>query len=378
MISLVELLAAEPDARRDRALHLGAAALRAVDGEASTRRVLSQFNLPRRAFVLSFGKAAESMARAAIAVVPDAWGFVIGAQRVEVGGLVSLVGGHPVPTPDAVDTGRAVLAAAKRLGEGDVALCLVSGGGSAMLELPRLGVKLQDIELLTQRAMLCGLPIGALNRERTRLSQLKGGQLAEAMAPARVVNIVISDVPGCAPSVIASGPTWTGSDYAVAADNQAAQEALVEAGAALGLRLARIEPIVAGEASRAGASFMRNAARILAEDEGVDGVVGGGETTVTVLGDGRGGRNGEFVAGAAAHLGEHLMMSLATDGLDGTSEGAGALLDAAGLRLGRVMAGPLELAAQQNDTARWFRRAGLLLGTGPTGTNVADLHLVLR
>ncbi len=378
-ITLDGSLGGEPNGRRDLALRLADAALRSVDAEAATARALREFDLPRRVFLLAFGKAAVPMARAALRAVPDAWGFVIAPEEVELPGLISFVGGHPLPGLRAEDHGRAVLAAAQALGPDDVALCLVSGGGSAMLEVPADGHRMDEIRATTAKALKAGVGIDTLNRVRRELSAVKGSKLAEALSPARLVNIVLSDVPGLPPSVVASGPTWSPqAEWVVAADNETAQDAIVDAAASLGVRLVRIEAIVNGEAREAGARLVQVAAQLLRDDPTLDGIVTGGETTVLVKGDGRGGRNGELVCGAASDLGEHLILSLASDGADGTSDSAGALLDSEGVRLATALGGPLEVALSENDTARWLRSAGLLLRTGATGTNVADVQLVLR
>ncbi len=380
MIELVRATASL-DPRRDTALRLAEAALRAVEAEGATARALRGLDLPTDAFVLAFGKAALGMARSALRVAPRCWGFVVGPALPDepLGGLRCVVGGHPVPAPGAAEVGRQVLAAAHALGEDDVALCLVSGGGSAMLELPAPGHTMEELAAITRDGLAGAVPIEELNRRRAAASALKGGKLAAALAPARIVNVVISDVPGSPPSLVASGPTWSeGARCVVAACNRDGQDALVEAGTALGLRLGRLEGPIRGEARDAGAALAREARRRLEADPSLDGLVAGGETTVTVVGEGRGGRNGELVAGAARELGDHLLLSLATDGLDGASDSAGALLDVRGLRVGLALGGPLDLALADNDTARWFRTAGLLLHSGPTGTNVADLHLVLR
>ncbi|MCO4770958.1 MAG: glycerate-2-kinase family protein [Deltaproteobacteria bacterium] len=378
-LRLVDGVATAQEERRGRALALAEAALRAVDPEGATAEALRDLNLPRDAFVLAVGKAAVPMVRAAARALPKARGVVVGPEAVDVPGFTSFVGGHPLPREDAALAGQVVLDAARALGPADVALCLVSGGGSAMLELPAEGASLAQIRETTQRGLRGGMPIEELNRRRIELSALKGGKLAAAMAPARIVNVLLSDVPGAEPSVIASGPTWVDdAEHVIAADNQSAQDALVESGAALGLRLVRFRDVISGEAAVAGEELMRRAAALLDQDQGVDGVVAGGETTVTVMGGGQGGRNGELVAGAIRHLGDHLLLSLATDGVDGPGGGAGALIDAAGVRLGTTLAGPVEWALQDNDTGRWFRTAGLQLAAGATGTNVADLHLVLR
>jgi len=398
-LRLVEPLVAEPDPRRDLALRLADVALRAVDAEGATAAALrSVRDLPADAFLLAVGKASVPMARAALRAVPRARGFLIGLAPLDPVALGSIpdrltcfAGTHPLPSPDAPAQARAILDAAEALTASDVALCLVSGGGSSLLELPKDGLTLDDVRHLTRDGMAGGLPIGGLNALRATLSAVKGGKLGAAMRPARIVNVFLSDIVDGTVAQIASGPTvHPDAEDHLAADNRTAIDAVVEAAASLGVRLVSDPEIppgapplppypLTGEACVSGARWMAACAARLAADPSIDGVVTGGETTVTLTGDGEGGRNGEIVLGAIPHLGEHLVLSLATDGADGSSGSAGALIDAAGVALGTALAGPPNLALATNDSARWLRTAGLLLDSGgPTGTNVADVQIVLR
>lgn len=398
-LRLVDPLAATQDSRRDLALRLADVALRAVDADGATANALRQIEgIPRDAFVLAVGKAAVPMARAALRVAPRARGFLVGLGPLpELGPvgerLTCFAGTHPTPSADAPAQARAILDAAEALTEDDVALCLISGGGSSLLELPRDGLSLDDLTAQVRQAMQAGVPIAHLNALRATLSAVKGGKLAAALRPARVVNVFLSDVPGEPLSVVASGPTCDAqSEDHLAADNRTAVDAVVEGAASLGVRLVSAPEVpparpplldypLTGEACVSGARWMEACAARLAADPSIDGVVTGGETTVTMTGDGsgRGGRTGELVLGAISRLGDHLLLSLATDGQDGTSGSAGALIDARGVALGTALAGPPNLALAANDTARWLRAAGLLLDAGgPTGTNVADVQIVLR
>jgi glycerate 2-kinase len=367
-------------ARRAVALDLAEAALAAVEPEAATARVLAGRTDLQGCVVLAFGKAAVPMARAALACCAPRGGVVVGLgdPGVDLGPLRVRQGRHPLPALDAAEHGAEVVALAESLGQDDVVLCLVSGGGSALLELPRPGVTMAQIRALTDEHLKGGAPIAELNAARTALSALKGGGLATVLLPARVVNIVLSDVPGQPLSLVASGPTVRDDpriETIAAADNDAAVQGVLQAGADRGLVLRRLEMSVVGEARLVGRELTEEAVRAFASDPGLDGLVGGGETTVTVRGTGRGGRNGELVLGAAPGLGSHLVLSLATDGLDGSSDSAGAVLDSQLLADGP---GPIGPALDDNDSATWLAAAGALLHTGPTGTNVADVTLILR
>lgn len=356
--------------RRRRALDAVDAALEAVEPGRVTREALRRLSGQgiglKRCVVFAFGKASLGMARAAVEEVAPRAGLVLGPAEGRLGPLRLVAAGHPVPRPDAAARGREVLDLARSLGPDDVALCLVSGGGSAMLELPADRWTLERIRLRTRELLRAGVDIGRLNRERASMSQLKGGGLARAIAPARVVNLVISDVPGHGPEVVASGPTWVEEATSiVVADNATARDA---AAASLGL-----EPdpeITRGVAARAGRAFYLGTAP--------PGRVAGGETTVEVTGPGRGGRNHEFALGAADLYRGGLLLSVGTDGIDGASDAAGALLDEVVVSRARDLGLSPARALADNDSDPLFAAAGGRIQTGPTGTNVADLHLCLR
>ena len=211
--------------------------------------------------------------------------------------------------------------------------------------------------------MAGGGSIVELNRCRTAWSRLKGGGLGRAMAPARILNLVLSDVPGQGPELVASGPTVVAeAETLVVGDNLRAQRAT-------GLQLG-VPAYLEGEARDAGAHFYAGC--------GEAARVAGGETTVTVRGPGRGGRNQEFVLGAlASGYRGGLLLSLGTDGTDGPSSLAGALLDEA--VVAQAAAQGLDPAAvlEANDSESFFRKAGGGIETGPIGTNVADLVIYL-
>lgn len=406
------------DERRAIADRLVRAGIAAVDPRVGTERALARVEASgvglRGCTVIAFGKAARGMAEAAIARCAPRGGIAIARDEGPLPPLVVRRGGHPIPASDAAVHGREVLELARSLGAGDLALCLVSGGGSAMLELPAGGVSIEAMQETTRALLRAGADIAEVNAVRRRLSEIKGGRLAEAIAPATIVNVVLSDVPGAPPSLVASGPTFApenGPDAReviarrglrdrlprevvlaidrerplgalppvvteLAGDNDVARRAIVEAGAREGISLVDLSGYVSGEARDAGAAFVREA-RARCERDSLDGVVGGGETTVTVRGDGRGGRNQEFVLGAWREIEAHdgLVASIGTDGVDGTSDAAGAMLDR---ELLRAAGSDPDAALRDNDADAYLRDAGGRIVTGPTGTNVADVCLYLR
>ncbi len=411
-------LAAADRERRALALDLLEAALDAVDPGAATLRGIEAARAAGIALdgctLFAFGKAARSMAEAALSSVRVRQGIVLCLDDTPLHPLVVHRAGHPLPSPDAPAHGAELLALARSLGPDDVALCLVSGGGSAMLELPRQGVALASIAEATRLLNEAGASIHKLNAVRRGLSQVKSGRLAAALAPARVVNILISDVPGNDLSVIASGPTVAPpadapdaravvEHYALgdrlppdvlraiaaaepvervevesflAADNATARHAVIERAAALGL--SAVEQELGGIARDAGPRLYADALERLAADSALGAVVAGGETRVEVQGSGRGGRNQELALAVLGVYRGGLIATLGSDGIDGASDAAGALVDAAAVAEARRRGLDAARFLADNDSHRFFAELGTQLVTGPTGTNVADLCLVLR
>lgn len=375
-----ELEADDPSGRRRLALDLVTRGLAAVEPRAATVRVLGQLAAAGTrldgAVVIAFGKASRAMAEGVLDVCAPREGIVVGFEEGRVGALRAMASSHPVPDERSIAAGRAVMELARRVRPDDLVLCLVSGGGSAMLELPAEGVSLAQLREATERLLASGAPIEALNAARRRLSRIKGGRLAEALAPARIVNVVLSDVPGSGPEVVASGPTippdvsrgTVSVETWVAGDNLVAREGMVEEARRRGLRVVARDGFVAGEAREAGRRFYAECRRTNA-----DVVVWGGETTVTLVGDGIGGRNEELVLGAFGDFAGGLLLSVGTDGVDGASEAAGALLDSHVVEAARARGLDPDAFLGRNDADTFFARTGGRIVTGPTGTNVADV-----
>ena len=385
-----------------------------------------------RTIVVGAGKAAAAMARA----VEDHWQ----GNPAQLSGLVVTRYGHGVPTrrievveashpaPDAAGQAAAerIIDAVTGLTPDDLVLVLLSGGGSALLAAPMTGITLADKRAVTKVLLACGASIGEINCVRKHLSAIKGGRLALAAAPARVLTLAISDVPGDDVSTIASGPTvpdpTTCADALEIIDRYAielpanARRALLSgaaetpkgddprfshcesqiiataqcclSAAAEAARAQGVTPLVLGDAIEGEA---REVARVLggiALSCAAHGVplaapcvlLSGGETTVTVRGAGRGGRNAEFLLGLALALGGHgriHAIACDTDGIDGSEDNAGALLlpDTAA----RAAAAGIDLRARlvENDAYSVFEALGDLVVTGPTRTNVNDFRAIL-
>jgi hydroxypyruvate reductase len=299
----------------------------------------------------------------------------------------------------------------------DMLLALVSGGGSSLLTLPAPGLSLEDKRAVTTALLRSGAPIGEINTVRRHLSAIKGGRLAAAARPARVVSLVISDVPGDDPRQVASGPTladgstpsdalavlarWNIDPPAAVREHlsrasapvaPAAEPARVIAtagqaldAAAAAARVAGVEPLVLGDALEGEARELgREHAALALRLQGQGGVrviLSGGETTVTVRArGGRGGRNAEYLAGLALGLdgapGVHAL-ACDTDGVDGTEDNAGALVGPDTLARARALGLDPAALLEANDAWSLFAALGDLVVTGPTRTNVNDFRAVL-
>jgi hydroxypyruvate reductase len=364
------------------------AALAAVDPRRSVAEGLSRPDVERalerarRVGVFAAGKAARGMFEAAwapgrdgLVVLPK--GFPVPLRRA---GVRVLFASHPTPDSSSVRAALAALDFFSRFSSDDLLICLVSGGSSSLLCLPRPGITLASKVRAVSRLVRTGAPITEVNRLRTSLSSIKGGRLGRATS-ARLVTLVVSDVPGDRPSLVGSGPTVRGraGDLTlVVASNRIGLEGAARAARSLGLvpriRRRRLE----GEAREVGRGLARAVARLRAGEA----MLAGGETTVT-LGRtyGRGGRNLEIALAAALSLENHPnagLLAAGSDGRDGSSEAAGALAGGWTIpRARRLGLDPLR-ALSSHDTEPFFTSVGGLVVTGPTGTNVADWAFGVR
>ena len=363
-----------------------------------------------RVIVLGLGKAAPAMAAAAAEVLTDLNpnGVVVAAADADVPpGIELIVGSHPLPTDASRRAGQRLLDAAAGATDRDLVITVVSGGGSALAEVPEEGVDIKELAEITKTLLRAAVPIDQVNAVRTRLSRLKGGGLAAAARGTQLVTLVLSDVVGSPLHVVASGPTLVPlqstevaahvarmlpetvrvalDNYTspirhdhhttcLVADGTTAANALVEAAAARGIDARLAEEPLAGEACGA-------PDRILAAAAEAGLVVFAGETVVDVRGSGIGGRNQELALAAAIAVegdGDLLVAALATDGVDGPTTAAGALVDGATVLRARERGFDPGASLANNDAYPLLAAAGDLLVTGPTGTNVADLAVVWR
>jgi len=338
--------------------------------------------------VVGAGKAAASMA----AIIEQQWaaplsGLVIVpyGHTAECDQIEVVEAAHPVPDERGVAATRRILDLVSGLTADDTVVCLLSGGGSSLLCAPAPGVTLEEKKTATARLLKSGAAIQEINQARKELSAVKGGKLAEACAPAHVTTLIISDVPGNDPSIVASGPTVVDAASALDGDVRvlATSDDALQAAALRALE-SDINPYVlgdlAGDAREVAAEHAQLAIDIAAGKGPVEKpcvVLSGGETTVRVTGTGRGGRNGEYGLALAIALGGHPNISAIaadTDGIDGAGDNAGCFVFPDTLQRS-----PEDAIAMQasNDTYAFFEALGDLVMTGPTLTNVNDFRAIL-
>lgn len=378
-----------------------------------------------RLIVIGAGKASAAMAAAVEAhwhgplsgVVATRYGYGASCEKIEI-----IESAHPVPDENSLRAAERMLAAVSNLSARDQVLCLLSGGASSLLCLPGAGLTLDDKRAINRALLASGAPIQAMNCVRRHLSAIKGGRLAAAAHPARVLTLAMSDVPGDGLSDIGSGPTIADAttcadalaiarQYAIPLPPAALHLLLSNAGesvkpddarlaradarvivtpamaldnAARVARYAGIRPVILGdriegEAREVGAE-MAAIARAARENGTPCVILSGGETTVTVRGDGVGGRNVEFLLSLAINLdGAAGIYALAgdTDGADGAIDVAGAVIAPDTLAKARAVGLSPRDALDRNDAHTFFEKIGAQIVTGPTRTNVNDFRAIV-
>ncbi|MFP3852691.1 MAG: glycerate kinase [Anaerolineales bacterium] len=378
-----------------------------------------ELSLPRdgRIYLIAIGKAASRLAETTVDILgasPHAGLLTLLAEHEcdPPAPIRVFQAGHPLPDQGSLAAGAYAADMLADATPEDRLIVLISGGGSAMFELLPEEIRLDHVRTLTEDMLQAGMPIQEMNRVRQALSLVKGGGLAEMAAPAMTIAMILSDVVGNPLEDVASGPTiptqtgpetarsvlerydlWHGLPEPVKnrlkdqqprspmifqpvnvllGGNEIALAAANDALGSLGYQLEIVTAAMQGEARQAGRAF----AERLAETEAGRALLQGGETTVTVTGSGRGGRNQEFALAAALELEggpARTIMALATDGIDGGTEAAGAVVDhrtAAEIRANNL--DPEALLAN-NDSHRALASVDALIHTGPTGTNLCDL-----
>lgn len=438
---------------RSDALEIFRAALRAADPQIAIRRVLRRdgkllylndtpiFEIGQgRVLVVGTGKAGARMAQAVEEILPVTAGAVtVKYEHIVPTSVVKMYeAGHPLPDANGVRGTQAIVELLRGVSSNDLVLCVISGGGSALMEWLVEGVTLDDLRALTHELLRCGATITEINTLRKHLSRVKGGQLARLAQPASIVALILSDVLGSPVDIIASGPTAPDlSTFAdcieildrhalyekiplsivtllergargeiadtpkaddplfarvtnvIIADNQIACEAAAQAARARGYHVKMLSTHMQGEAREIG-SMLGQLARRKSETEGPDTTgetrsaptcwLGGGEPTVKLHGHGKGGRAQELVLAAAPEIAgdqEAVVLSAGTDGTDGPTDAAGALADNTTLARAHGLGLDPQAFMDNNDSYHFFAALHDLVITGPTNTNVNDLVIAL-
>ena len=436
---------------RNIALKAAEAAIKAVDPKRVVMSNISfddnilrikglTFNLSsfKRIFVIGGGKASGLMAEAVEDLLSDRidGGVIVvprgTKKRYHTSKIVIHEAEHPVPDQSSVEGARRIMKVASDAGERDLLICLISGGGSSLMSLPKNGVSLQDKQLMTRLLLKCGATINEINTVRKHLSQFKGGQLAKKAYPASIVSLILSDVVGDPIEVIASGPTvpdpttyqdavkilkkygiWDktprsaketllkGADgnlpetpkpgevifkkvyNLIIGDNRVASQAAYNVIKNSGLNALFLTSFLEGEARDIGIMLAAIGREVITSNNPVRkpcGIIVGGESTVTVKGLGKGGRNQEISLSSALKidgLKGVVIMSFSTDGIDGPTDAAGAIVDGSTIARSREMGMDAMIYLENNDSYNFFSRLNDLIFTGPTGTNVNDISIIV-
>jgi hydroxypyruvate reductase len=418
---------------RRQALRIFRAALKAADPYQAVLRHPRINPAPyRNIFVIGAGKASAQMARAmerllggritgGLINVKDGHGAKL--RHIQINEC-----GHPIPDQRGVAGARRIAQIASEAGPDDLVVCLMSGGASALLPLPAPGITLAEKQKTTQLLLHCGASIHELNCVRKHISRIKGGQLARMAYPAKLLTLILSDVIGDDLDVIGSGPTvpdrstfadaraifekyriWKKLPFAVrerftsppdetpkpgdkifektqnvvVGSNALAVDAAAAEARQLGYNPLVLSTFLEGEARQVARVHAAIAKEIRAAGRPIKApacVISGGETTVTIRGKGLGGRNQEFALAAAidiAGLRDVAILSAGTDGTDGPTDATGAVADGETLARAETLGLNASAFLMNNDSYHFFEATGNLIKTGPTGTNVADIQLIL-
>lgn len=392
-------------------------------------------NEDRRIYGLGLGKAAPAMTSALAGLLGDKnpSGLVISKHNdtPPPDGFEQIQGGHPIPDQRSLRAGQKAIDLLKQVGPEDLLICLISGGGSALMTTPLPGLGLDEIQALTASLLQCGARIDEINTLRRHVDQLKGGGVARMVAPARTVSLILSDVVGSPLEAIASGITapdpstreealdiisrygleksispqilrtlrearetpkpgdrqFANVQNVLVGSNPLAAQSALEQASREGFATHLLQTDLQGEAREVGEALVQNLRQILQTGMPVTRpfcLVAGGETTVTlrqssgqaVRGNGKGGRNQELALAAVpglAGLDNVMLVTLATDGEDGPTDAAGAVVTGETLQQGKDLGLSPQVFLDNNNAYNYFDPLGDLLKPGPTGTNVNDL-----
>jgi glycerate 2-kinase len=365
---------------------------------------------PADIVVVALGKAAPGMAWGAHDIVGGQRGLVVTSDVADAP-FATCVGSHPIPDESSLRCGEALVAFVGDTNPSDVVVFLISGGGSAVATLPQSGMSIDDISFMNSLLVASGLPIEDINEVRASVSRLKGGRLGASTVARRQATLVLSDVVGAGPEHVASGPSigfGLGEDAGKVLDAAGLRDEMPQSVIGCVDAFRQLErpatirfttigsPSIAAEAAVSDLLSRGFDAAVLTAEltgearfEAVDllehtqrgaVLVAAGETTVTISGHGSGGRNQEAALAAALHIdGQNaLFAALGTDGIDGPTPAAGAIVDGESAMRARRLGIDLETALSNNDSHPALTALGETVITGPSGTNVADLWISAR
>ncbi|MBI3547388.1 MAG: DUF4147 domain-containing protein [Gammaproteobacteria bacterium] len=406
-----------PSGHRENILHIFQSALTAVNGRVRVRERLTERPFAGKIYMIAIGKAACAMAQGAHDALA---GQIVDALIITKKGYAESLpwpvfeAGHPLVDESSLEAGKRLLSFVDRISVDASVLVLISGGASALVEVLPPKISLAQFQKINTWAQAAGLNINDYNRIRRRLSRIKGGRLAKLLFPRRVLCLVISDVPGNDLRAIGSGPLVMDEDLRrpltlpglpdfvidalkhmppaplpddscfqnvkreIIATLDNAKTAAVETAETLGYAVAMESAFVAGDAAQAGT---RLAKRLLESEPGAVHVWGGETTIKLPESPGRGGRNQSLALAAALALHNQkkvLFLAAGTDGSDGPTEDAGALVDGASVTRGQAAGFDAAVSLARADAGSFLEASGDLIHTGPTGTNVMDIMLGLR
>jgi glycerate 2-kinase len=399
---------------------------------------LSPFNLNRykHIYIIGAGKASADMgaameeiltAKITGGIINVKYGHTVPLNRIKL-----IEAAHPIPDDNGCTGAKKILQLAKLAEKDDLIICLISGGGSALMPLPAPPLTLSDKQESIRILLACGATINEINALRKHMSLIKGGRLSETAWPATLVTLIVSDVVGNPLDVIASGPTVADAttfrdcmdiidkyniidklpmpvaDYIqngvnrhepetpkpglnifdqthnlIVASNIEALSAAKKSAALLGYNTLIISSMIEGDTRQAAHLHTAIAKEIRRTGNPIPPpacILSGGETTVVLSGTGKGGRNQEFALTAAIDIKEEksmVLLSGGTDGTDGPTDAAGAIVDTSTIEKAKISGFDPAVFLKNNDSYHFFQKTGDLLKTGPTGTNVMDLRIVL-
>jgi len=410
-----------------------------VDNTLSVDNLTFDLDKFQRIFVVGGGKASGAMAEALEEILGDSLtgGFINILRDInskfKTRKIILNKVRHPIPDENGVEGARKIIQLVREAKERDLIICLISGGGSALMPLPAAGITLQDKQNLTEALLKCGATIDEINSVRKHMSELKGGQLAKASYPATLISLILSDVVGDPLDTIASGPTapdtttfndaililkkyklWKNSvpksirkrleaglrgeipetpkpsdkvfgktHNVIVGNNRSVALAARQEAQGLGFNPLLLSSMIEGEARHVGVAYAGIMKEILYFDTPIPKpavVIAGGETTVTVTGRGKGGRNQELVLSTSLKI-EGLkgvaIASIGTDGIDGPTDAAGAIADGQTTKRAYDKGFDAGEFLMNHDSYGFFSKLNDLIFTGPTGTNVNDLAVMV-